>query len=196
MTIEAGDDDVRKYTPEEDERLACQLRTIAEDAHAGRLWPMTLDQLREVHRRLFDGVREHAGHFRSRDYGDDRLTFGPNRSVPRDQVAPQLAVVLRKLEVDARELRADTSSPTYEIDSLRLALWTHAEIVRIHPFMDGNGRTSRTVMNAILVSLGLAPIAVEVPKQEYNEALNHYFRERGRDGALQVLLDLALGLVP
>ena len=28
-------------------------------------------------------------------------------------------------------------------DALELSAWTHAEFVKIHPFIDGNGRTSR-----------------------------------------------------
>lgn len=50
---------------------------------------------------------------------------------------------------------------------------------------------SRLLMNAVLVGLGLLPIVVEAVKQEYNEALNHYFRSRD----LQILVDLMLQLV-
>ncbi|WP_198023016.1 Fic family protein [Paenibacillus zanthoxyli] len=32
-------------------------------------------------------------------------------------------------------------------NAIKLAAWTHAEFVRIHPFTDGNGRTSRLIMN-------------------------------------------------
>lgn len=74
---------------------------------------------------------------------------------------------------------------------MHVAVWAHAEVVRIHPFLDGNGRSSRLLMNAILVRLGLRPIAVEAVKHEYNEALNHYFRER----ELERLVDLMLRLV-
>ncbi len=45
-------------------------------------------------------------------------------------------------------------------------------------------------MNTVLVGLGISPIAVEAVKQEYDEALNHYFRS----GDLQVLVDLMLQL--
>jgi Fic family protein len=64
-------------------------------------------------------------------------------------------------------------------------------VVRIHPFLDGNGRSSRLLMNAVLVGLGLSPIAVESVKQEYNEALNRYFRSKD----LQTLIDLMLQLI-
>jgi len=45
-------------------------------------------------------------------------------------------------------------------------------------------------MHAVLVGLGLLPIAVEAVKQEYNEALNHYFRSK----ELELLVDLMLQL--
>ena len=72
------------------------------------------------------------------------------------------------------------------------AAWAHAEIIRIHPFEDGNGRSSRLVMTHVLVSLGLRPIPVDACKQEYNDALNAYFRT----GELQTLVDLLLRLYP
>jgi Fic family protein len=42
----------------------------------------------------------------------------------------------------------------------------HADIIKVHPFEDGNGRTSRLVASWILVELGLRPIPVEAVKQE------------------------------
>ena len=64
--------------------------------------------------------------------------------------------------------RSDT--PTIE-----LAAWIHAEFVRIHPFKDGNGRTSRMIMNYQLMLSGWQPISI--PKEErlrYYEALESY----------------------
>lgn len=42
----------------------------------------------------------------------------------------------------------------YENNAIELAAWTHAEFVRIHPFTDGNGRTSRMIMNYQLMLNG------------------------------------------
>jgi fido (protein-threonine AMPylation protein) len=63
MTIDDVEDHVRTYSPAEDERLALQLRSITVECHAGKLWPVSIDGLRSMHRRLFEGVRDHAGRF-------------------------------------------------------------------------------------------------------------------------------------
>ena len=70
--------------------------------------------------------------------------------------------------------------------------WTHAEVIRIHPFEDGNGRSSRLMMSHILIGLGMSPIPVEAAKDEYNEALNVYFASSNQ----MPLLDLFLRLYP
>ena len=41
-----------------------------------------------------------------------------------------------------------------ELNPIELAAWSHAEFVRIHPFIDGNGRTSRLLMNLYLLRYG------------------------------------------
>lgn len=61
------------------------------------------------------------------------------------------------------------------LNPIELAAWTHAEFVKIHPFADGNGRTSRLIMNYQLMSRGFLPISI--PKESrlaYFEALDAY----------------------
>jgi Fic family protein len=53
-----------------------------------------------------------------------------------------------------------------------LAFEFHLKYVTIHPFYDGNGRTSRILMNLILVMLGYPPVIVKVSdKDAYNQYL-------------------------
>ena len=62
-----------------------------------------------------------------------------------------------------------------DIEPIELAAWTHAEFVKIHPFVDGNGRTSRLIMNYQLMSSGYLPVSI--PKDErlnYFECLESY----------------------
>lgn len=47
-----------------------------------------------------------------------------------------------------------------QLNPIELAAWTHAEFVRIHPFSDGNCRTSRLIMNYQLMAHGLLPVSI------------------------------------
>lgn len=62
-----------------------------------------------------------------------------------------------------------------ELNPIELAAWTHAEFVRIHPFVDGNGRTSRLLMNYQLLQNGYLPISVAKENRlDYYNALEKY----------------------
>ena len=55
---------------------------------------------------------------------------------------------------------------------IRAAL-LHGELVKIHPFVDGNGRTSRLVMNLSLMNSGYLPVIVKKENRlEYYNALD------------------------
>lgn len=55
------------------------------------------------------------------------------------------------------------------------AAWTHAEFVKIHPFLDGNGRTARLLMNYQLLLGKYPPINIKKDNvKEYFEALEIY----------------------
>ena len=58
---------------------------------------------------------------------------------------------------------------------VELAAWTHAEFVRIHPFADGNGRTSRLIMNYQLMANGFLPVSIAKENRlEYFNVLEVY----------------------
>ncbi len=62
-----------------------------------------------------------------------------------------------------------------ENNPLELAAWTHAEFVRIHPFVDGNGRTSRLLMNYQLMANGFLPVSIaKEDRLEYYLALEEF----------------------
>lgn len=49
----------------------------------------------------------------------------------------------------------------------------HGELVKIHPFVDGNGRTSRLIMNLSLMNSGYLPVIIKKEKRlEYYNALD------------------------
>ena len=62
-----------------------------------------------------------------------------------------------------------------EMNAIELAAWTHAEFVKIHPFVDGNGRTSRMIMNYQLMTAGFLPVSIAKENRlPYFEALEAY----------------------
>lgn len=77
------------------------------------------------------------------------------------------------------------------MNPIELAAWTHAEFVRIHPFEDGNGRTSRMIMNYQLLLSGFQ--AVDIKKEDrlsYYENLEAY----AVHGDLQPFAEMIAGL--
>src|SRR5680860_27855 len=62
-----------------------------------------------------------------------------------------------------------------EMNGMELAAWAHAEFVKIHPFVDGNGRTSRLIMNYQLMVHGFLPISIaKESRLDYFDALESY----------------------
>lgn len=62
-----------------------------------------------------------------------------------------------------------------EKNPIEYAAWTHAEFVRIHPFVDGNGRTSRMIMNYQLMANNYLPISIQASdRHEYYRTLEEY----------------------
>jgi len=183
-------DPTRRYSPEEDERLARQLYAIAEKVDRGQLEDRRADPglLIDFHADVFSGVRDHAGQCRRSGFGQEYLTFGPNRSAHRSQVVAKLETVFEKLRVSLGSLDANRADPAYEKSAFHIAIWAHAEVIRIHPFEDGNGRCSRLLLNWVLVRTGLRPIHYAAPRQEYLDCLNRYFQ----DGRVENLIALWL----
>ena len=54
-----------------------------------------------------------------------------------------------------------------DLHPVERAVATHFHLVRIHPFGDGNGRTSRLLQNLILHYEGYAPITITTPEREF-----------------------------
>lgn len=68
------------------------------------------------------------------------------------------------------------------IDPLILAGIFHKEMVIIHPFMDGNGRTTRLVTKALLAEMGLNTFNLFSFENYYNQNVTRYFQTVGEFG--------------
>lgn len=72
-------------------------------------------------------------------------------------------------ELNSRRASVDKTDPCAIYD---LSFWAHYELVTIHPWADGNGRTSRLLMNLLQMEYDLLPVRVlKEDKADYIQAL-------------------------
>jgi len=109
---------------------------------------VTVQDIKNLHKRVMgrnDPVI--AGEFRSSQ------VFVGNH-IPPDP----LEVEELMLEFE-RWLNSDSSQQLHPVERAALA---HYRFVFIHPFLDGNGRTGRLLMNLILMKEGIPPVSIQV----------------------------------
>ena len=69
-----------------------------------------------------------------------------------------------------------------QIDALILAGIFHKQMVIIHPFMDGNGRTARLATKVLLAEMGLDTFNLFSFENFYNQNITRYFQTVGEFG--------------
>jgi Fic family protein len=118
--------------------------------------PLTVDLVKEVHRRIEKNLIKDAGSFRLADVA---ITGAKHRP-------PAWADVPDLVRAVCEQYASGTNS------DLTRAAWLHATIAKVHPFMDGNGRTARMLQDFSLVLSGLLPIGIPISRRgEYYDAL-------------------------
>lgn len=124
-----------------------------------RVGEITLTDILEIHKRVLGFVDlEEAGRFRtSQVYVGD---FQPPGPLELDHL----------MEEFMEWLNSDEALKLHPIEYAALA---HYKLVIIHPFYDGNGRTSRLLMNLILMQAGFPAVTIRVEDRlRYYETLN------------------------
>lgn len=97
------------------------------------------------------------------NYKNEKIDFALPYEVP-----DKVHTILDKInaELDAYFSGKPSKHP------LELASQFHIDFVTIHPFYDGNGRTTRILMNIILVSCGYPPVVIkDAQKKSYYQLL-------------------------
>lgn len=104
------------------------------------------------------------------------MVGGVYRSEPvRISGAGHTPPVGNDMYIQVKNFYEDLTWKKEELTPIEYAAWTHAEFVRIHPFIDGNGRTSRLLMNYQLMYAGFLPVSIaKEDRLEYYNALEAY----------------------
>ena len=69
----------------------------------------------------------------------------------------------------------------------------HTRFVSIHPFIDGNGRTARLLMNLILLQNGYVPVIIKNDKRiEYLDAIELWQNENKKDDFYYIVANYEL----
>jgi len=123
--------------------------------------PLSEWQIKSIHRLILKSIDdEHAGNYRN-----ENVIISGAKHIPPDYV--QVKALMEEL-IQNYDLNWQTSLHAVERSSL-----LHIEFVKIHPFIDGNGRTARLLLNFELMKNGYPPIVIEKEdRAEYYTALD------------------------
>jgi len=121
--------------------------------------PITEWNIRNIHLLILKDIDdENAGKYRK-----ENVTIKGAKHIPPEYI--KLPELMEKLI-----LNYETWNNYHPI--IKAAL-LHGELVKIHPFVDGNGRTSRLLMNLDLMNSGYNPVIIKKESRlKYYEALD------------------------
>ena len=121
--------------------------------------PITEWNIKNIHQLILKEIdNENAGKYRK-----ENVTIKGAAHIPPDYITvPEL---MEKLILNYK---------TWNIyHPIVKATLLHGELVKIHPFIDGNGRTSRLIMNLDLMNSGYNPVIIKKESRlKYYEALD------------------------
>lgn len=136
-----------------------------------------VETIRLVHRTIFADVQpDIAGKFRVA--GEDLRKLHHIIPPPGVTVAGRMLEFGRELDERLRMLRPVPKTrnvaavKTWVRDVVMLAAWVQHQIVAIHPFSNGNGRTARLLTNLILQKNGLVGSRIKFEQQDKTAYLN------------------------
>ena len=112
----------------------------------------------ELHRLTLKGISNHwAGRYKT---SQNRIVGSKLKTTPPYKVHSEMNNLAYEIENSKK------------FNTIELAAYSHHELVKIHPFIDGNGRTARLLMNLILMRNGYPPIVIlNRERKKYFETL-------------------------
>lgn len=105
--------------------------------------------IKEIHALILHGIdRENAGRYRTVPVMISGSTHMPPQPYLIEKQMEDFMIRFKQMEEE-------------KVHPVLVAAYLHGELVRIHPFIDGNGRTSRLLMNLYLLRNGYIIITLK-----------------------------------
>lgn len=123
--------------------------------------PLTEYEIRAIHSLVLAAHKEDRGQWRRVPV---RIAGAATTPVQPYQIEPTVGALL-----------ADMNTIYSKLHVVEQAALFHLRFESIHPFIDGNGRTGRLLMNLQLIQAGYPPVNVKfTDRRRYYEAFDHY----------------------
>jgi Fic family protein len=136
--------------------------------HLAKHEDITEANIKELHRLFYYRIdAKQAGKYRER-----RVIITGTEFIPPapDRIPDLMRILLGRLP-----------SARTELHPVEFSAWLHQELVTIHPFIDGNGRAARLLMNLALLQAGYPPAIIPpILRREYLDSLDK--THKGDDG--------------
>jgi Fic family protein len=131
------------------------------EALAARAEPITEHNIRQIHALILRTIDdENAGAYRKGQVYITGSTYVPPAAIEVPPLVQELVTWINSAEAT-------------DLHPIERAALAHFHLVHIHPFVDGNGRTARLLMNLILIREGYPPAVIRHERRpEYYDALD------------------------
>ena len=160
------------------------LQSLYAEVRSGE-FQLTLKTLEKVQRQVVDGLMDNPSH------------CGALRKAPviiRNPLKTDEIVFIPPDSKDVKKLTSDLlkfiKDNIGKIEPFILAGIFHRQCVIIHPFIDGNGRTTRLLTTAILGEAGLELFEIFSFENYYNRNITSYFKAVGLEGDYYDLVEV------
>lgn len=138
---------------------------------------LSVKTLERVQGQVVDGLMDNSSHCGA--LRQDPVIIRNPRKIDEVVFIPPDAKDVRQL---TKELMTFVNKNIGKIDPVILAGVFHRQNVIIHPFIDGNGRTTRLLTTAILGKSGLDLFEIFSFEDYYNRNITRYFKAVGLEG--------------
>lgn len=128
---------------------------------------LSIDLLKKIHKIVFKNSKKFAGQFRKK--GQEVVVMNKSGKILHEG-APRT-----RINYLLNELIEWYNKNKNHYPALILGAIVHNQFENIHPFVDGNGRVGRIILNNILIKHNLPPININLKNQiEYYDSLQEY----------------------